>query len=161
MKKTNSNSGCLSYDELEQFNSFLLGLNRASSRRKITTLFRGDKISNIFNRLGVEYEINHPNYQDLLDRLFMVGDKARHFYNEQINQFGGRQIRVEDLSENTFGYIFDHLYKAAKSKETNSKKFFEKNEKLKNYFLDKKNKGNFLLVSSESTIAERQFFKYH
>ena len=161
MRKANANCNDHEYEELKRFNLFLLGLTKASSQRKISTLFRGDKLSNVFTRLGMEYDAENPNYRDLLDRLFMVGDKARHFYNEQISQAGGRQISLEETNEETFKYIFDHLNKAVKSKNPYHKKFFDKNEEAKRYFQDKKNKTTFLLVSSGGTIAEKKFFKYY
>ena len=70
----------LSRQDLIHFNEFLLRQIRLTQRRIIYPLYRGDKLKNIFDRLGVFYDEVEPDYKQLLDRLFMVGEKSRNFY---------------------------------------------------------------------------------
>lgn len=138
----------LSYSELNTVNSFLLRCIQWNYQRKISLLYRGDKLENLFNRLGLEYNSIDPDYLQMLQRLFMIGEKGRHFYSERINPPSGRRIGVDFSGQEAFALIFDHLNKAVKSKDQIHIRFFEVNGHFKSFFLEKKNKEVFIANSS-------------
>src|ERR1700690_2599001 len=108
MKLVNSNNQNLKAKELKKLGAFLLALNKQVSKREIILLFRGNRLENIFLQLGVDYDKDKPDYPTLLERLFMVGEKGKYFYNDQINTVIGRQIRIESTDEEMFNLIFDN-----------------------------------------------------
>jgi len=73
-------TGELTIEESHHLNEFLLKLLRLSNQRKVSLLYRGDKLENLFSRLGLTYWPNNPDFETLLIRLFTVGEKGRHYY---------------------------------------------------------------------------------
>lgn len=151
----------LSRQDLIHFNEFLLRQIRLTQRRIIYPLYRGDKLKNLFDRLGIFYDETEPDYKQLVSRLFMIGEKSRNFYSDEFFQtHNNRTIRIDDCDENVFNYIFDNINSSLKSKNTYTKSFFDKNEKFKQFFLNKA--ANKKIFSSAILTAEKNeqvFFK--
>jgi hypothetical protein len=151
----------LSIQDLTQFNAFLLKQIRLTQRKIICPLYRGDKLENLFTRLGSSYnEAKEPNYEQLLSRLFMVGEKSRNFYSDEFFQKDNRTIRIDDCDENVFNYIFDNINSSLKSKNTHTISFFDKNEKFKQFFSNKAaNKQIFSSAILAAKESEQIYFK--
>ncbi len=150
----------LSREELCQFNEFLVKQIYLTNRRIIQPLYRGDNLMNLREKLGIYYSKSETDYKELLSRLFMVGEKSKHFYSEEYFKSSNRTIRIDESNETVFHYIFDNLNSSIKSKNSITISFFEKNLLLKSYFSDKKN--NKRIFSSSALSAnenERIFFK--
>lgn len=124
-------------------------------------LYRGDKLSNLYDRLGLFYNHRNLDYKQLLSRLFMVGDKSRSFYaDEFFEPAQGRQIKIDDCTANVYNYIFDNINSSIKSKNIHTKSFFNKNEKFKDYFLNKAaNKMAFTSGISSLDKNDQVYFK--
>lgn len=124
-------------------------------------MYRGDKLKNLFDRLGIFYDEAEPDYNQLVSRLFMIGEKSRNFYSDKFFQtHNNRTIRIDDCDENVFNYIFDNINSSLKSKNTYTKSFFDKNEQFKQFFLNKA--ANKKIFSSAILAAEKNeqvFFK--
>ena len=151
----------LSRQDLIHFNELLLRQIQLTQRRIIYPLYRGDKSKNLFDRLGIYYDEVEPNYNQLVSRLFMIGEKSRNFYSEEFFQTpNSRTIRIDDCDENVFNYIFDNINSCLKSKNTYTKAFFDKNEQFKQFFLNKTaNKKKFSLAILAAEENEQVFFK--
>lgn len=151
----------LSKRDLIHFNEFLLMQIRLTQRRIIQPLYRGDKLKNLFDRLGVFYNEVEPDYKQLVSRLFMIGEKSRNFYSDEFfNNRNNRNIRIDDCDEKVFNYIFDNINSSLKSKNSYTKAFFDKNEQFKQFFLDKTaNKKTFSSIIIAVAENEQVFFK--
>ena len=124
-------------------------------------MYRGDKLKNLFERLGIFYNEDEPDYKQLLDRLFMVGEKSRNFYaDEFFKASSSRSIKIDDCNEKVFKYIFDNINDSIKSKNSSTIAFFDKNEEFKQFFLNEKdNKETFLKAFSSANENEQIYFK--
>lgn len=151
----------LSRQELMKFNEFLLKQIHLTHRRIIVPLYRGDKLKNVHDRLGIFYNEDNPDYEQLLSRLFMVGEKSRIFYSDKFfKSQRGRFIKIDDCNENVFNYIFDNINSSIKSKNSYTIAFFEKNEEFKQFFLNKAiNKKIFSSAVLSANENEQIFFK--
>jgi hypothetical protein len=136
--------------ELSKINEFLSLLLKECSGGRIKMVYRGGKVENIFDILNVYYNPNSPDYKQVLERLFMLGEKGRHFYGDAFSGVSGRKFKLDDVGEDVFLYIFEKIAKAACSDREHHVNFFRRNDSFRNYFLDKKNKPLFL------TKAQRQ-----
>ncbi|HEY4149386.1 MAG TPA: hypothetical protein VGM41_10670 [Chitinophagaceae bacterium] len=130
--------------EIAKIEEFLLLLLRESSSGRIKMTYRGDKIENLFERLNIFFNPRLPDYEQMIERLFMVGEKSKHFYVDTLTSVPGRQFKLDDVGEASFAYIFDQLTEVTKSKRAHHVEFFRKNDSFRNYFKDKGNKPFFL-----------------
>lgn len=157
------NVNTLEQAELLHLNAFLFKLIRFSSTRAVQIIYRGDTLENLHDKLGVHYDAENIEYQQLLSRLFMVGEKARSFFCETYFDFNrSSTIGLNDFSEKVFQYIFDSLNSAIKSKNTYTVNFFDKNEDFKKFFGKKTNKKEFLskieLIKESERLYARNYY---
>lgn len=148
----------LSREELLHFNEFLMKQISLTHARHITPLYRGDNLENLHEKLGLEYNKEKPDYAELLKRLFMVGEKARHFYSgEYFNLINREGILINDVNEVVFNYIFDNIHSSTKDKKPRTRDFFNKNSAFKDFFFDKKNNKKIFSASALSSPIKDQF----
>lgn len=159
----NTKNEKLNLDQLIHFSSFLLMQSELVSKRRILTIYRGDKLKGLYDKLGVDYYQGDTDLSILLSRLFMVGEKAKRFYSESFFGFSKNNlIKLSDCDESVFVNIFNQIRNSIKSKNLNTLKFFENNPSFMEYFSDKNNKGHFsnslLSVGSEDRIQFRNYY---
>lgn len=130
--------------ELDKINDFLLQLAREISYRKIRMVYRGDKLENLFERLNIFYNPPTPNIEQVLEYLFMLGEKGRHFYSDSIAGYSGSTFEVDDVGKAQFAYIFDKIAAVSKSLKKHHRDFFRNNGSFSDYFQNKTNKPIFL-----------------
>lgn len=142
-------------------NLFLLKQVELTQARRIQTLTRGDNLENLFTKLNVFYDRNNPDYTQLLEKLFMVGEKGKHFYADQLLENNRtNNFRIDECSPSALKSIFDNLNESVKNKNPQNVAFFASNQKFKLYFQDKKtNKRSFVDAILSSGIKEQLYFR--
>lgn len=140
----------LNLEESFLFNDFYLNANRYTNK-DIIPIYRGDNLKNLQNKLGIDSSTNSIT-DELLDRLFMVGEKSRSFYSSdiKINRF-----RIDDYSDEIFDYIFNQINNTIKNTNTDVKNFFEANTLFKRFFIEKNNKSLFKSIINSTSPSER------
>lgn len=136
-------------EELTKINGFLLSLLQASNSGRTKMVYRGDKITDLFDKLNVPYHNDMPDYSQVLSRLFMLGEKGKYFYNNRLTGDRGNIIQLDDVDERAFVYIFTEMSKVAKSKKLHHVDFFKDNTEFRAYFTDITNKHHFLKTSEK------------
>lgn len=135
--------------ELTRYNDFLFIQLELMKKRVIQLIYRGDSLENLCKKLNVYYENEHTNISTILERLFMVGEKAKRFYTDD-----------EDFEiNNTDDYVFEKIMKyfetSLKNQNRNTITFFDRNPTLKSFFSDKQNKKTFLNILNRASTRER------
>ena len=145
-EKKMKNKADLNLNEFSNLTDFLLLFVSESRRGKIIPLYRGSNLNDLFARLGIEYEPIKPNYELLLQRFFMIGEKGRHFYSTEYFNLGNNfMFGIEDHDEIILKKIFDVLNSFCKNKKKKDDRFFNGNEIFCEYFINKKgNKRKFV-----------------
>jgi len=90
---------------------------------KIKILYRGEEKNNLSDKL------NTSNQNTIFTKLFRVGDKSANHYNNNENTRNYLQD-INDISDNTFKYIFNTIKDNLNDDDSNSETLFEK------YFID-------------------------
>lgn len=146
--------------KLNHFNDFLLKEIQLINDNKIRALYRGDYLKNLQDKLGVNFYSRESDLKELLDRLFMIGEKSKKFYADEFWGYDSNsKFKIEDCSREVFGHIFVQIDKALKNKNSKLKKFLDKNTKFKNYFSDKENKNKFIDNAIQIPDNLRKYFK--
>eukprot|EP00389_Voromonas_pontica_P010180 GDKH01015479.1.p1 GENE.GDKH01015479.1~~GDKH01015479.1.p1 ORF type:complete len:135 (-),score=12.53 GDKH01015479.1:14-418(-) len=111
--KFKCNGNDLDSQQLEKIRGILLNLTLAQSKERGCFLFRGDNFESLCKKLKHQElsGINSFNH-----KLFMVGDKGKHFYANDNGKREGKEIQLEDITEDIFVYIFDRFNKILKEK---------------------------------------------
>lgn len=151
----------LDRQELLQFNLFLLEKEKLTRGKIITPIFRGDKLENLFIRLGIDYSETQNDYKELLYRLFMIGEKAKHFYSTEFYKPNyTTAITIDDCNEKVFEYIFDNISITSKSNNSHTRKFFNRNIAFKDFFQNKRdNKKQFVSNALSANVNEQKDFR--
>jgi hypothetical protein len=145
--------------ELNKINEFLLRLLQENNYGRIKIVYRGDKIESLFQRLNIFFNPDSINYSQALERLFMVGEKGKHFYARNDSSFSGNKFRIEDIGGEFFTFIFDVLSKASKSKKKHLLDFFRRNDSFKQYFIERSNKHSFLATIENLDDRKKNLIK--
>ena len=141
---------------------FLLFQNQLTQVRKINSFFRGDNLANVYKRYGIIYDNTEENRKELLKRIFLIGDKAKYFYNASLfsREINSRNIKLTDEDEITLFKIFDEFNGATKSKKEYIIDYFKRNKALFQYFENKENKIHFTksIKSSPNPLSYRNYY---
>ncbi len=135
--------------ELQRYNDFLLKHLELTRKKVIRPIYRGDSLKNLCDKLGVYYNYDTTDLKLVLDRLFMVGEKARRFHTDEVN------FTVDQTSDYVFEKIMSYFKSSLKSKNTSTLYFFNRNVGLKNFFSDRNNKHLFLSIINNASERER------
>jgi len=146
----------------EKIIEFLLLQIQLTQLRKINTYYRGDNLDNIFKRFGIENDGSEYNKRVLLERIFLIGDKSKYFYNDILfkDKTFSRDLALVDTSEAALKKIFDRLNSSTKSKKEYIQKYFKNNSALNEFFKNKSNKIGFTnsIIKSENPLAYRNYY---
>ena len=135
--------------ELKRHNDFLLKQNELTRKRIIQPIYRGDSLKNLCYKLNVDFDGKSTNIETLLNRLFMVGEKAQRFYTDNEN------FRIEEADNYVFERILKYYKGSLKSKNKNTVFFFERNRSFTEFFSNKNNKQVFLDKIAKATNSEK------
>lgn len=102
--------------------------------------------------------------------FFMIGNKAKNYYIENQTTLERKHLNaIDDISDETFKYIFERFYRLNKnldkiSKSSNRtseaiKDFFNENKVFYNYFTDKSNKVSFIDKIYHLPISKKIFIR--
>lgn len=136
-------------EELIRYNSFLLTQLDLVRQKEIRALYRGDSLENLCEKLNVSYNNGNANVKEILNRLFMVGEKAIRYYT--INE----NFRIEEAEDYVFEKIMEYFKNSLKVKNTQTIYFFERNKSLKEFFSHGDNKNKFLDTIDSANKNER------
>jgi len=131
-------------DEQKKIKNFLRHLQQEADNGRVKIVYRGDKLKTLFRKANVYFDAIDPDYNAVLNSLFILGEKGKHFYKVNNSHSTGRKFALDDVGNACFSHIFDHLAKTIKSKEEHQREFFRKNALFRDYFVDKINKPLFL-----------------
>jgi hypothetical protein len=125
------------------FNHFLLALIAFSGKRSLIPIYRGESLERLYDKLDLDPAFNDLN--QLSERLFLIGDKGRHYFSESF--FGkklGETWPIDDTSPKVFRYIFEQVRKSTKSKKEENRSFYTANRAFEHYFSSGAAKAGFL-----------------
>jgi len=135
--------------ELLRYNNFLLKQIDLTRKRIIKPIYRGDSLKNLCEKLNVVYDHENTDITTILERLFMVGEKARRFYTDDEN------FSINEAGDYVFEKIMNYFQTSLKNKNINTVSFFNRNSTLKNFFSNRNNKSVFLEIVNAATENER------
>lgn len=147
--------------EYDKINKFLLQLLQLANDGRVKVVYRGDKIENLFQRLNIFFDPQSPDYKQVAERLFMVGEKGKYFYADGIGSLSGRGFRLDDVGRGCFAAVFDGINKVAKSRRAHHVDFFESNQAFHEYFKSKEKKDEFLDAISTLDDLNKLAIKNH
>tara|TARA_R110000868_G_scaffold144361_1_gene363345 strand:- start:6090 stop:6983 length:894 start_codon:yes stop_codon:yes gene_type:complete len=143
-------------EELIRYNDFLLMQIDLTRKRVIKPIYRGDSLNNLCEKLNVTFKYENTDIPTVLERLFMVGEKAQRFYTDDDN------FNINETSDYVFEKIMKYFKASLKNKNTNTVTFFNRNTTLRDFFSDKSNKALFLnkieSVTENERIAIRNYY---
>lgn len=119
-------------------------------------MYRGDSLKSVCEKLNIDYSNIISNIPILLERLFMVGEKGKRYFQN----LDGFEIN------NTEYYVFDKIMKyfedSLKNKNPFVAKFFERNKDLKEFFSNRDNKKEFVKIiaklNNRDKLAVRNYY---
>lgn len=114
--------------------------------RQIDLIYRGDNLNNLYKRFGIVNVQSEDSKNELLKRVFLIGDKSRYFYKDEILKVNGydRNIKLTDSDNEIIDGIFLQMNSATKSKKDYLRNYFENNRQLKSYFENLNNRSKFI-----------------
>lgn len=136
-------------EELIRYNDFLLKQIDLTRKREIRPIYRGDSLKNLCEKLNVTFNYENTDIPIVLERLFMVGEKAQRYYTDDEN------FNINEASDYVFEKIMRYFKTSLKNKNANTISFFNKNLALKNFFSEINNKSIFLEKINSATEKER------
>lgn len=143
-------------NELEKHNKFLLKQLELTSKKIIRIVYRGDSLLNLCKKLGIVYRGPDTNFDMLLERLFMVGEKGKR-YHMDLDSF-----MINDTDESVYEKIADYFKVTIRNKNIKVANFFETNEELKKYFSTSQNKQKFVdtinKLKPKEKLAVRNYY---
>jgi hypothetical protein len=148
---------------IEKYNSLKTYLYEKEKEDRIKFLYRGDKISNIENRLNSDDTILEDN--ELFRRVFYFGEKSRHFTLSQLSNDGEDFFEnINDLSDNTLGYIYDKIFNFLDNDENDYIIEDKISENFKNFFNGHKKETFIQLINrgynKKTKLLMRDYFLY-
>lgn len=142
--------------ELSNYNEFLLTQTLLSQKGIIKLIYRGDSLKNICEKLNVQYQSDKTDVYIVLERLFMVGEKAKRYFTDDTS------FEIDNCENIVFDKIIKYINDSIKNRNKNVITFFERNHHVKDFFLNKNNKVEFLSkiknVSKEERLVIRNYY---
>jgi len=125
-------------------------------------LYRGERLDKLYKRFGVVDDKTDYNRNELLKRLFLIGDKARYFYKNEILKINQhkRNINLIDSDDEIIDGIFNQIASAIKNNQPYLQNYFEHNKSIKDYFGNPKNR-NLFIYSINSTKDKFKYRNYY
>lgn len=137
-------------------------LSEQDKSGRLLFLYRGEEQRNIkrrlVNGLGVDT-------QEVFERAFYFGDKARHF---SIDIFTGDRdflTGINDCSDETLSFIYDRIATVLDTPRMSERVSRNTSKEFRDYFLNRENRLDFLTkinsaYTSETKLKARDYFLY-
>lgn len=140
---------------MSKINSFLERLNELQNKEEVKILYRGVSKKEAF---GV-FKIDLESYQieQFAQKLFFYGSKSIYFVRDKYK----KDFDINDISSELFEFIFLEFHSLKKVTNSRTKEFVSKNQKIFEFFFDKKNKQDFinnvLAQNEEDSMVTRNY----
>ncbi len=144
----------LTQDEKKIFNRAKVIINDFIDDKKLILTYRGEQKSRMRKRL------NETDDFRMFSKIFHIGEKGCHFYMDDGYDVNGQEPRdyikdINDVSENTFSYIFRTINNMIIDN-------FEYENNFKEYFSNTNNLNNFVQkisnLSNQVKIKVRDYY---
>ncbi|NCI50921.1 hypothetical protein GWC95_13390 [Sediminibacterium roseum] len=140
--------------ELSTLMMFNLELDRRIAGWRGLRVFRGDSLAAVKQRLGMTGD----DIKLLGERLFMIGDKARHF--QQPNH-GANNFAIHNTDQQAFTYLFNKFVECKKNKAPYYVRFFQENIAFSEYFVTKNRKAFISKITDIPYVDQMQIRNYY
>lgn len=122
----------------------------------IRTIYRGDSLENLCEKLNVYYDEENTDISTILERLFIIGEKSKRFYTDE------EIFKIDNTDNYVFEKIIKYFKDSLKNQNRNIITFFDRNLELKIFFSKKQNITVFLSIldnaSSNEKFAIRNYY---
>lgn len=128
---------------------FLNKLEELQEKKEIQILYRGISKKDAFGVFKIDLE--DYKIEQFSQKLFFYGSKSVYFIRDKYK----RDFDIHDISTEIFEFIFLEFHALKKVKNQRTKEFISKNQKIFEFFFDKKNKQDFInnvLAQKEDNI---------
>lgn len=149
--------------EFQKFKLFEKEIQETHKEGNLLLLYRGESLKGLKKRLfhdDSSYELSK-----LYERIFVLGEKAKHFYEKRVNlKDRNYLISIDDISRETFEFIFNRISNLLKEESLSIKINGCVSTRFKEFFLDDKNIEKFadsiLSEDNNSQIKIRDYFLF-
>lgn len=139
----------MTIQELTRYNDFLFTQLELMRKKVIRTIYRGDSLQNLCEKLNVFYNQEDTSISTILERLFIVGEKSKRFYS------GDENFEIDNTDDYVFEKIMKYFKDSLKDRNQNTVTFFERNLEFKNFFSNRYNKTPFLEILKRADVREK------
>ncbi|MFV0482374.1 MAG: hypothetical protein ACK5LP_10415 [Campylobacteraceae bacterium] len=112
-------------------NTLLRSIELINSKNNCPMVYRCNNLTNLYSVLN-EYSI-----EDISNKIFMLGEKAKNFYNDHdcLDNLCGKQrnylLNMNDTSDETFKFIYNNIKDDNHHNDTDFKIFFQETSESK------------------------------
>jgi len=134
----------ISEDKKCLFNSFEKHLIDLCKEGNLIFIYRGESLKGLKKKLFSNY--GDFSKSRLYERLFIVGDKARHFFMNKIEDSDNRGwlTNINDRSPETFGFMFERIANVISTPSLESRIQQSCSSRFLSYFRDSNNHDRFV-----------------
>lgn len=145
----------ISQKKQELFHAFEQHLIDLYKEGNLIFVYRGEFLNGLRKKLFSDYQ--HFSEPKLYERLFIFGDKARHFFMEQNKDSSrGWLTNINDISDETFGFVFERIANVLSQPNLKPKVLQSCSSRYLSYFCDNRNQQNFIdLVNSATQNVDK------
>jgi len=134
----------ISEEKQRLFNSFETHLIDIYKEGNLIFIYRGESVKGLKKKLFLD----HTDYSKsrFYERLFIIGDKARHFFMDKIQDSNnkGWLSNINDCSTETFRFMFDRIANVIRTPSLKSKIQQSCSSRFSSYFGDSNNQYEFV-----------------
>lgn len=162
MKYVNTDLSPIEDAQRRDFENLLAFMNEKDKEGEILLLYRGESLQNLRRKLVSE----NARDQEMFDRCFYVGDKARHFFYDQRGPHEQTYLRtINDCSSQTLEYIFDRMGSVLVSAKLDRRVRTRTSRAYRTFFSDPANRELFVrrfdsIENDETKLKVRDYFLY-
>ncbi|NMF59765.1 hypothetical protein [Pseudanabaena yagii] len=134
----------LSNKDKNLFYSFTQHLIDVYKEGNLVFIYRGESFKGLRKKL---FSSNGDfSRRKLYERLFIVGDKARHFFMDKFEDSDNRRCltNIKDCSDDTFDFIFERIEKVLSAPNLESRIHQSCSTRFLQYFRDRSNHDEFI-----------------
>ena len=144
----------LSDKDKNSFYSFTQYLIDVYKEGNLIFVYRGESLNELRKKLFLNY--GDFSKSKLYERLFIVGDKARHFFKDKPEDSNNRGwlININDCSDETFGFIFERIDNVLSAPNLESRIQQSCSSNFLKYFRDSNNHDGFVKTVNSCTKYE-------
>lgn len=123
---------------MSKINDFLKRLNELQNKKEVKILYRGISKKDAFGVFKIDLE--DYKIEQFAQKLFFYGSKSIYFIRARYE----KDFDINDISSKLFDFIFIEFHSLKKVTNQRTKEFISKNQKIFDFFFNKKNKQDFI-----------------